>query len=473
MEQAPANPAKAVNVGDSLIEDYETQYPLTDFSGVSAAWLFRFAHEHAGGDGDYGVFCLDRGWLSRHWEDGAALKEPPYMYSDMAIKRAILGVKAEASYEYGDTDKLKAWLERNAHREDLDAPFPERPTTGNICFNVVRPATATDESTYAKTQIPAYAKGKVTHFVSHSWSYAFWSLVEGIVAHQLDLDRGPLYTCSKEDIQRMLDEKVASGTANYYWLDIFNKNQYAINGDDTARELAACIKVPGRLLVVLHPDDRWALARVWCLFEIMSGLSTGAALEVSFSFRMMDVIEDERVGDQVTGADQGPIWYDMDRYPAFQGLTVKTAEATVASDKEYIFKQIEHGIGFDKMDADVEAAVRSSVFTTTLKVGLGGVDGGGDPVSHAAGVVATDKNIAVGSRVARNPALEGEEDDIYPPAEGRGTVVGFTDGDKAVHGEIGSNGEFACLAAVVWDGQASSQEYRIGFGGEFCLILAE
>lgn len=56
-------------------------------------------------------------------------------------------------------------------------------------------------------------------------SYAFWSLVEGIVAHQLSFERRPLYTCSKDDIQRMLDEKVEAGTANYYWLDIFNKNQ--------------------------------------------------------------------------------------------------------------------------------------------------------------------------------------------------------------------------------------------------------
>lgn len=88
-------------------------------------------------------------------------------------------------------------------------------------------------------------------------------------------------------------------------------------------------------------------------------------------------------------------------------------------------------------------------------------------------MVATDKNIAVGSRVARNPAFEGEEDDIGPPAEGCGTVVGFTDVDKTVHGEIESNGAFECLAAVVWDGRPSSQEYRIGFGGEFCLVLAE
>jgi len=82
-------------------------------------------------------------------------------------------------------------------------------------------------------------------------------------------------------------------------------------------------------------------------------------------------------------------------------------------------------------------------------------------------------NAAIGAVVMRNPdwdAAWGDEN-IHPPKLGSGTVVGFTDFQRRVKGDIDSGGEYGALASVLWEGDPEPLEYRIGFADEYWLSL--
>merc|ERR1719204_2560378 len=210
-------------------------------TGVSAAWLFEFALRVANGDGDFGVFAMDRAWITSE-----AFGQLKPTYSEQAIKRAILAVKKMEDYQYTEIDQLLAWLENNSARTDLDDPFPARPSTGDICYKTIVPATTEEKIEYADKYIPKAELSTATYFVSHSWSYPFWCLVEGVVAHQLECDGGAMYTNSAETILSRLRNVQKK---HFYWIDIFFKNQHIVNSDNTALELAECVQNAGNLLL--------------------------------------------------------------------------------------------------------------------------------------------------------------------------------------------------------------------------------
>ena len=71
------------------------------------------------------------------------------------------------------------------------------------------------------------------------------------------------------DILETLDN-LPSNKVNYYWFDLFNKNQHIVTSDSTSVELAEGIRPPEKMVFVLHPSMQWSVKRIWCLYEVAS-----------------------------------------------------------------------------------------------------------------------------------------------------------------------------------------------------------
>ena len=153
------------------------------------------------------------------------------------------------------------------------------------------------------------------------------------------------------------------------------KDQWAIQGNDTMKELVDAINGPGRVLVV---GDGWnplpvCLTRVWCLFEILNTIQLGATLRFAvFSDSYKEFQDyDQRVrknkktkrlhrsnllvrSDRFDrGAKAFPSAKDIDRLP----IDVRKADATVEADKAMIFDLIEQSVGHDAVNAEVKKAI--------------------------------------------------------------------------------------------------------------------
>jgi len=315
------------------------------YEGETVAWFTRWLIEQ--NIEGYGRWCLERYWLY-HFVD-YFVKEG---YSKNLVIRAIVALKKDTSVEYYEKTSIKEWIDEHKHDPSMSEDLPALPTTSEITLKIINTSTHQRKIVYSDLINPPH-KGKATHFVSHSWGYPIWSLVEGLIMHQLNCDRGVLYVKSLNEILEMLDE---IDNPNYYWIDIFNKNQHVVNSSGTILELARCIKELKHTVLILHPSDRWALSRVWCLFEVLNTLQSEAKMSVALSFRFIDVLEDQRIED-LNQVPQGPSWTELRRYQAFQKIDVRTAEASIPEDKELIFKKIEESVGFDLMNERVLKAI--------------------------------------------------------------------------------------------------------------------
>jgi hypothetical protein len=217
-------------------------------------------------------------------------------------------------------------------------------------------------------------------FVSHSWNAPFHTLVNAV-----------------ENDNRMMSRKFGE-QRHGYWIDIFAKNQWVVNSGDTALELQQCVRaarymesqhVPA-IVVIMHPfPEPWTLTRIWCLFEIMTGLEENAAIEMALT--------DDDLREWTKMVDEGvildPLLHDAlgnrvyeslddaanDNHAASVGyghsalvsaIDALAANATVASDRELILGLI-HQLGPDTQKVKREFGAWS---TRNLAHGLSGVE---------------------------------------------------------------------------------------------------
>ena len=112
--------------------------------------------------------------------------------------------------------------------------------------------------------------------------------------------RGPAacVRCS-EDCSRFPNE--------FFWIDIFCKNQRVVNSADTALELQRCVKAACKLsthkphvLFLVHPwPEPVALGRIWCLFELMHALLCNAVIRMETSREARDSIVGQNREEQL------------------------------------------------------------------------------------------------------------------------------------------------------------------------------
>jgi hypothetical protein len=211
--------------------------------------------------------------------------------------------------------------------------------------------------------------GPATVFVSHTWNRPFVELIESLELEE----RRQVERAGHHNIQKHAWPGGCATRSPRYWIDIFMKDQWAIQGNDTMTELVNAITGPGRVLVI---GDGWnpipvCLTRVWCLFEILNTLQLQAVLSFAvfsgkykqFQLREMTARQHKWLRkldnfDLLTrpdrfdrGAAAFPV--DTDSLP----IDVRHADATVESDKAMIFKKIEQGVGHDYVNAAVKQAI--------------------------------------------------------------------------------------------------------------------
>lgn len=152
--------------------------------------------------------------------------------------------------------------------------------------------------------------------------------------------------------------------------------QRGSQGNDTMAELVAAIVGPGHVLVI---GDGWApipvcLTRVWCLYEILNTIDNHCALNFavfSGAFKQFQAAEAARrqsvlkrtldsfdLLDTPERFDRGAAAFpvDIDALP----IDVRNADATVASDKQMIFNEIEKACGHDAVNKAVKASIQDA-----------------------------------------------------------------------------------------------------------------
>jgi hypothetical protein len=131
------------------------------------------------------------------------------------------------------------------------------------------------------------------------------------------------------------------------WIDILTINQH--QGEKTTDDLSALDRVIGEIgkVVFVIDADGTAMTRVWCLFEIMSAVKYDADITAVFMGNNGNVVQSALIALSVLCG-------------RFDNIDVREAQATVASDKEVILKQVEESIGIDEMNAVFKATLKSS-----------------------------------------------------------------------------------------------------------------
>ena len=120
----------------------------------------------------------------------------------------------------------------------------------------------------------------------------------------------------------------------FFWVDIFCKNQWVVNSADTALELQRCVKAACNPIThkphVLFLVDPWpepiALGRIWCLFELMHALLCNAVIRMETSREARDSIVGQSREEQLAAFDSA--------------VSLDNARATVASDIDLIMAAI-------------------------------------------------------------------------------------------------------------------------------------
>tara|TARA_B110001452_G_scaffold228071_2_gene203282 strand:+ start:398 stop:1765 length:1368 start_codon:yes stop_codon:yes gene_type:complete len=196
--------------------------------------------------------------------------------------------------------------------------------------------------------------GRATHFLSHSWGMPF----AGFISALADVPAG-----------------------SFVWNDILAINQHgdagplarAAMGADL-NSLEGVIRHTKRTVLYFHPLDAPApIKRVWCLYEILTVVSTeGGELTLGFtSSGKKEMFQIARAFCKV-----GPAADNKDIKPAkklektIAKLDSKRAEATVPADAEMIKRKIVKSGGHKDFDENLRRALMSAVmgFTSHLEL---------------------------------------------------------------------------------------------------------
>eukprot|EP00037_Helgoeca_nana_P016011 m.150288 g.150288 ORF g.150288 m.150288 type:complete len:546 (-) comp23294_c0_seq1:332-1969(-) len=284
-------------------------------------------------------------------------------------------------------------------------------SSAEVCQSHVRPKTESLHSAYTALGDPhvrVAERNLPTHFVSHCWGCPFASLANALFVHQLgdDVAWAALEeTVDLDKLQTLVEKELPSTTENFYWIDIFSKNQHMVESDTTAAELAEMVRsIDGGAVLVMHPlESPRMLSRVWCLFEMWQILQIGHPVTGVPSFdgmlhmnRLIEKVrtvksrkpvasptprnkkkgkgkggtEKNALGTGKLNGFTGALGNAMDACrtlctEAVTGIDIRTAQATVAADREMILALIEGSVGIDEMTQSCRRVARDCVSRCT------------------------------------------------------------------------------------------------------------
>ena len=184
-----------------------------------------------------------------------------------------------------------------------------------------------------------------------------------------------------------------------YWVDIFCKNQFIVNSDDTAEELAKCVRDCGQTALACAPwENPECLQRVWCQFEIHHTYLAKTKLKACYSEQEKMKMDQQLyswkalMGYVMCRGRYGCVpasWLEEDGSHVLgrtlSELKVADAQATVKADRDLILSSIAEDFGGDGRTNSLESAdnmealskcdenIRHSIIDS-IEVALGGAD---------------------------------------------------------------------------------------------------
>ena len=204
--------------------------------------------------------------------------------------------------------------------------------TYQVVQEIIVPATAETKKPYIHLMAP-HSFGEVRVFLSHAWSNPFGLIVA--------------------TARKYIADKKLNQCDCFFWLDIFAITQHG--GLFQAEELAqleGTVLAADSTLLILDPKRGIPLERIWCIFEIFVTLQQGVYGKLQ-----------ARVGE-VNGAGELIPCVDGDVLRQLaDGVDIKCAQATVASDREVILARIAsmtkgHRLGIDELNRKLQRTVR-------------------------------------------------------------------------------------------------------------------
>lgn len=241
------------------------------------------------------------------------------------------------------TDGIALWALRHfAQKHSVQCSGK---STADVAAEVVAPATCARQCTYldllrgtsgsaggSRRSTPAVALATV--FVSHAWSGPFEDMIAALEAQ-----------FSPEGSE-----------AVYLWIDVFSLPQCGRGcrcGSPARLHTAAAlvgdvIRTIGRVVAVAEPFGRPRfLSRAWCLYEAHTAIERGAPLHVALS-------------PAQRAAFLGALVSEFDSIAAsLSRLDAREAEATDPRDRAEIFRAIESGCGFARLNEAVSTSLRT------------------------------------------------------------------------------------------------------------------
>ena len=208
-------------------------------------------------------------------------------------------------------------------------------TTADVCFEVVKPATAARKCSYAELDAAPGESGPATAFVSHAWLYPFEWVVSALEAADLPAD-------------------------TLFWMDVAVVNQHtnATRGFEWwSSTFRQAVKTIGRTLLVLAP---WRaplpLGRAWCIWEIFCTVDTETELRV-----LLPAAE--------RAAFATALVEDFDSIvKVVCAVDVEKAEAHDPADRDNIFAAVRGTCGFHALNVAAAGGLRGALALAVHRV---------------------------------------------------------------------------------------------------------
>lgn len=226
-------------------------------------------------------------------------------------------------------------------------------STAQVCQSICALETESDQCAYIdlfvntkdEQGIPYIAQSNV--FCSHAWRY----------------DAKDVLECMIEAADAIQDDK-DSNDPLYFWFDIATVCQH--EEQDESRDQAwwadtfkEAIRQIGYTLLILMPwSNPIPMTRAWCLWEILSTISTNVTLRCQMPRSERSQFRDTMINKPNATREV------LDNFGTIDG---KKAEAWSAQDREMIFEAVEESIGFNELNIIVKEQLRSWVQKSAIE----------------------------------------------------------------------------------------------------------
>ena len=214
-------------------------------------------------------------------------------------------------------------------------------TTSDVVQRFIVPSTKECACSFVQAHVErneqqARAVGHADIFVSHAWSYKFVDLIATLQEHRR----------RRFAINPNMPEP-------HYWIDIFAVNQHNLFGSSELPMLKDVIAASKEVLVTLSPwDHPVALTRIWCLFEILTAMTSDTPITVELPPNDVAAF-DAALSDDFSNIRSSLCHIDS-----------ANAQATNPIDLQRIREQIKSTVGFTALNTLVKDRLRAWLLET-------------------------------------------------------------------------------------------------------------